>query len=214
MQKSNLFILFVFLVFSLNIFAQQGNDFEGIIKIVKTNKTDTVYLTFQIKGNKVRIDEFNQVHKKEKYAIVDVNIPEITLLKPDKKIYSKITAYRFKNTLDTNTQIIKTGNYKYILGKKCFQWRLKIPNLNTEITYWVAFEKYVSFNKILTLLDSDIAGKYFLSIDGHENVFPMLVVERSMLREWKSQIEVLEIQKTSINNHIFEIPDDYTFFQK
>ncbi len=214
MQKSNLFILFVFLVFSLNIFAQQGNGFEGIIKIMKTNKTDTVYLTFQIKAGKVRIDEFNQAHKKEKYTIVDINIPQIIFLKPDKKIYTKISAYRLKADLDTNTQIIKTGNYKYILGEKCFQWRLKIPALNTEITYWVVSEKYIIFNKILSLMDSDIAGKYFLSIEGHENVFPMLVVERSMLREWKSQIEVLEIKNTSINNHIFEIPGDYKFFQK
>lgn len=64
------------------------------------------------------------------------------------------------------------------------------------------------------MFDSDIAGKYFLSIKGYENVFPMLIVERSLLREWKSQVEVTEIKKIDIDNQQFEIPEDYTLFEK
>lgn len=214
MQKLKLAIIFVLSIFFSNIFAQAGNNFEGIIKILKTSKTDSIYLTFQIKNNKIRIDEFNKTRKKEKYTIIDLKIPQILFFKPDKKIYTKVSAFQLKNLLDTNTQVLKTGNYKYILGYKCFQWRLIIPDTNTEITYWVSNTKLNIFNEILSLLDSDITGQYFLTIEDHKNVFPLLIVKRSMLREWKSQMEVLEIKKLSINNRVFEIPADYTFFQK
>ncbi|MCF6243043.1 MAG: DUF4412 domain-containing protein [Bacteroidales bacterium] len=181
---------------------------------MKTNKTDTIFLTLQIKANKLRIDEFNKTQQKRKYAIVDTSTSKIYFLKPEKKIYTKLSVYRLRQNLDTNLIIIKTKNYKNILGKKCYQWRLKIPDKNTEITYWVAAEKYFTFNKILRFLDSDIAGKYFVNINDYQDVFPMLIVERSLLREWKSTIKILEIKNTIIKDAVFEIPKDYKLLNK
>jgi hypothetical protein len=214
MNKLILSILFFLILYRAPVYAQNSNTFEGIIKVVKTNKTDTVTLVFMIKDNKMRINKLNKHQQIEKYAIVNLSIPEIYYLKPDKKIYTKIPSYNLKKSLDTNLVLLKTGNYKTILGEKCYQWRLKIPDINTEITYWVTSKKYPQFYTILDMFDNDITGKYLLSIKGNENVFPMLVVKRSLLREWKSQIKVTEIKKIDINNQEFEIPKDYTLFEK
>ena len=214
MHKLFFSILLFSMLYSAAVYAQNSNNFEGIIKIIKTNKTDTATLVFLIKNNKVRINELNKQQQIEKYVIVNISIPEIYYLKPDKKIYTKIPSYRREKSLDSNSVLLKTDNYKKILGEKCYQWRLKIPDINTEITYWVASKKYPQFYTILDMFDSDIAGKYFLSIKGYKNVFPMLVVERSLLREWKSQVEVTEIKKIDIDNQQFEIPEDYTLFEK
>jgi hypothetical protein len=214
MHKLILSILFFSMVYTFPVYTQNNVDFEGIIRVVKSNKTDTVTLIFMIKDNKVRIDELNKQGQTKKSTIVNIGTPEIYYLKPDKKLYTKITSYRLKESLDTSRILLKTGNYKNILGKKCYQWRLKIPDINTEICYWVSSESYPQFYAILSLIDVNLTEKYFLEIKDSKNVFPMLIVERSLLREWKSQIEVTEIKPMQLDNHIFEIPKNYTFFEK
>lgn len=208
-------ILLILKFSSVILFAQNSNNFEGIIKLVETSNTDTITFVFMFKNNKVRINELNTKNQIDKFAIININTSEVYYFKPDKKIYTKISSYRLNKTLDTNIIILKTGNYKYILNEKCYQWRLKIPNLNTEINYWVTTKKYPQFYTAMLMLNSrELKGKYFVEIEGSENVFPMLAVERSLLRKWKSQQKVTEIKETPIDNQQFEIPKNYSNLKK
>ncbi len=61
---------------------------------------------------------------------------------------------------------------------------------------------------------SDKNSDYYLRIPETEGIFPMLSVERSILRSWKSKLEVINISKKNMETTLFEIPGNYKQFQK
>ena len=207
--------LFVAL-FSPGLYAQ-GNKFEGEIVFVKETLKDTSYFSYKIKGNKVRVDELDRKLNTKNYMIIDINVPLIYAVNPIRKLYTNMPIHPWDKDNDpqSNFQIIKTDNYKYLNGYKCNQWRVRNRKEDTEIAYWVATDKFIFFQKLLRLINiSDKNSDYYLRIPETDGVFPMLSVERSMLRSWKSKLAVIDIRKENMATTLFEIPNDYKLFKK
>ena len=51
------------------------------------------------------------------------------------------------------------------MGYKCYQWRVKNLEENTEISYWVAEDNFMFFEEL------EILGKKFENVYTYENVF-------------------------------------------
>ena len=210
-------IIFLFIGFFFPSLHSQDSGFEGEIVFVKETLKDTTYFSYKIKDDKVRVDELDKNLNITNYMIVDINAPLIYAINPARRLYTNmpIHPWELSNSPKNNFETIKTDNYKYINGYKCKQWRVKNKSDDTEITYWVADDNFLFFKKLLRLINiADKNSDYYLRVPETNGVFPMLSVERSILRSWVSKLEVIKIKKMSMNTALFEIPMGYKQFQK
>jgi hypothetical protein len=104
----------------------------------------------------------------------------------------------------------KTENSKQINGQTCYQWRVKDPERNTEIAYWVFEENLDFFATLLQLLNrTEYSLAVFREIPGSIGFFPMLTEERTLLRKEKLKIALVDINEKELNSGIFKIPSGY-----
>ncbi len=190
--------------------------FEGEIVFTKSTLKDTTYYAYKIKGNKLRIEELDNQFKMSNYMLVDISEPSVYAVNPKRKLYVEMPTHNKFNFFDTTEFVIyKTENYKRIQGYKCYQWRVRNKKKNTEVAYWVCNDFLVTFADFLKLLNRDEnSSLYYLHIPDTDGFFPLLAVERSVLREWRASLEVLKIEKKNLATALFEIPRDYKMFKK
>ena len=219
MQTFSNKLLIIFLLVQLlpvSLYSQDSK-FEGEIVFVKETLNDTSYFSYKIKNNRVRVEELDSKLNVKNYMIVDVNAPLIYAVNPSRKLYTNmpIHPWDFDNAPQSDYQVIKTQNYKYLKGYKCNQWRVRNKKEDTEIAYWVANDHFNFFQKLLRLINvADKSSNYYLRIPEIDGVFPLLSVERSTLRCWKSKLEVISLKQKDMETSLFEIPQDYKLFQK
>jgi len=219
MQTFSNKLLIIFLLVQLlpvSLYSQDSK-FEGEIVFVKETLNDTSYFSYKIKNYRVRVEELDSKLNVKNYMIVDVDAPLIYAVNPSRKLYTNmpIHPWDFDNAPQSDYQVIKTQNYKYLKGYKCNQWRVRNKKEDTEIAYWVANDHFNFFQKLLRLINvADKSSNYYLRIPEIDGVFPLLSVERSTLRCWKSKLEVISLKQKDMETSLFEIPQDYKLFQK
>jgi len=218
MQALNIVTLFLIILFlgllpENNVFAQ---NFEGEITFSKETSQDTSFYAYKIKGSKVRIEELDKKMEPVNFMIVDVLEKNVFAINPKRKLFVEISTYSNFNAPDTvNFKVIKTENYKEIDGYKCFQWRVRNKKENTEVAYWVSDQHFRYFAELLNLLNrEEKSSTYYLQIPDSDGYFPLLSEERSLLREWRMQLKVVNIEKKTLASSLFEIPAGYKQFQK
>jgi len=219
---------FLICLFNIFTFAQNNNEinknsskpFEGIIFFSMEMISDTQYYTYYIKNRWVRLDEYNRCKDcktPNNYMIFDLNNKTIAVVSPSRKMYMYLNVHPYKKRtdVDENFKILKTNNYKYIHGYKCYQWRVRNKLENTEVSYWVAYDNFDFFVDFLMLFNrSEKHAQYFLLIPDTKGYFPMLSEERTTLREQKMTLRVLNIEKKVLDKNLFVIPKDYKNFEE
>lgn len=211
-------IYFLLIIFSVSAYAQprinpQQPDvnkpvFEGSIKCVQQNKVDTIFYTFYVKGNKIRVDEDDK--GLENSLIFDLEKKTIVAISSSKKLYMNMVISPYLDEENEEFKIIKSNNSKIIKGYKCYQWRVRNTEQNTEIAYWVAYDNFEFFEEFLKLWNRrEKQFSFFLKIPDISGVFPMLQVERTLLRDERSRHEVVSIEKKEIKDDVFAIPENY-----
>lgn len=209
-QIFNLMLLFYLMFGNPTIGAQP---FEGKINCVKETLTDTVHYTYYIKNSMVRIDEYDKNDVLINYTLIDLEKQTMRAVNPSRKLYMSIPVHPYESPAD-EFRIIKTKNYKMINKYKCYQWRVRNEKNNTEIAYWVAKDDFHFFEKLLRIINrQEKHPKYYLQISDTNGFFPMLSVERSLLREFRTRIMVVDIEKSQLPDSLFSIPGDYKPFE-
>jgi len=209
MNRIFLLIILSFLLFNPNT-NSIASDFEGNISFVCETVFDTTYITIMVKGDMIRVDEFNKNYQLQASRIINLPKEMAIAISHQQKLYTNITVSPSNGTISNSLNLKKTGNYKEINGYKCYQWRVKDVQRNTEIAYWVAEERFDFFESLLKFLDrTEYSLKIFNNIPGCDRYFPLLTEERTLLRKDKLRIAVVEINETTLNSKIFEIPEGY-----
>ena len=202
---------------TLSVQTLAANGFEGNITFVKQTFYDTTYYTFTVKGRLVRIDEKNTNHQITQSLIIDLQDKKITALSPSQKLFT--TIQKFKNATDCQKEfaVIKSENFKYIDGQKCFLWRVRNPNLNVEMSFWVFESDFSFYNEVMDLLGrtEDYAKYcfYFNQISITQGYFPMCIVEKTLLRDEKLKVLVQQIDRRKIDNKSFILPSEYKYLR-
>lgn len=214
--QNHICLIFILLISVLFVNKVQGQTFEGEILYSKETKSDTSYYAYKIKGDKIRIEELDAEFNLVNYMIVDLGKQSVHAVNPRRKIYVELPSRTRLNFRDTSEFVIyKTENYKNIKGYKCYQWRVRNKKQDTEIAYWVSNEFFDRFNEFVKLINRKEKNSiYFLHIPNTYGFLPLLAVERSILREFRMQHEVLKIEKKNYSAALFEIPEDYKKFKK
>ena len=213
MKKMSCILIFMSMFFVVQKLS--AAEFEGTITIIKQTLYDTTLFTFQVKKKLVRIDEKNMRNEVIQSLIIDITTKSITALSPSQKLYTKI--YKNRVTPPSDIKVTKTTNFKMIEGYKCYQWRVRNNTVNSEISLWVCAESFTFFSEVMDLLskteDYSEYCRYFNLIPDNSGYFPIMVVERTLLREEKTRVMVQSIQRKEINESIFQIPKDYKCLQ-
>lgn len=188
-------------------------NFEGCISIVKETIFDTTRYNYYIKGDMVRIEELDRNQKVKSILLVDIKSENILAVNPSKKLYTKLNKKKNKIAEENQYIITKTDNYKMINGYKCYQWRVKNKSKSTEIAYWVAKNDFDFFIKLIDILGStENTSEFYRHIPDSQGFFPMLAVERTMVRDERMRTKVVEIAPKNINSMLFEVPASYKLY--
>ncbi|MCK5028055.1 MAG: DUF4412 domain-containing protein [Bacteroidales bacterium] len=184
--------------------------FEGSIEIVCSSFYDTSYYTYYVKDQNVRIDKFDENNSLIQSMIVDLDKDEIFVLSPKKKLYKQLTPNKDLSEIQEDFIILKTENSRTVNGYECYQWRVKNAERNMEVAYWVWQDNFYFFQELVHLLNrTDKTYEFFDKIPETQGFFPILTVERTLLRREKSKASVVNISNKKVDESIFKIPSDF-----
>ena len=186
------------------------SSFEGSIEMVQKSFYETSYFTYFVKNNKVRIDKFDRNHDITQSIIVNVKEKQVYILSPEEKLYVKLNLGQNLSDIENKYTILKTGNSRLVNGYKCYQWRVKNIEKNTEVAYWVWQNNFYLFSDLVKLLiKADNTYRFFNEIPETYGFFPMLSVERTLLRREKLRTSVVNINPQKLDVNRFNIPQDF-----
>jgi hypothetical protein len=203
-------MVFFSILFFITQFHVYANGFEGSISFVKESCFDTTYFTYFVSEGKIRIDEYNGEKVLVNAYIININNEEVLVVNYEQKMYKRL---KTKTTIDTDNKgfsIIKTMISKEINCEKCYQWRVRNKEKNTEVAYWVTQNDFTFFDKMIKILNhTDRSWEFFNHIPQSAGYLPMLSVERNLVRDEKNRTQVLQITRKPIDSAMFRIPSDY-----
>ena len=184
--------------------------FEGSIEVICSSLYDTSYFTYYVKNQNVRINKFNDNNILVQSMIIDLDKDEIFVLSPEKKLYRQLEINKELSEEQEGFVILKTENSRTVNGYECYQWRVKNKERNMEVAYWVWQNNFYFFQELVHLLNrTDQTYEFFDKIPETQGFFPLLTVERTLLRREKSRVSVVNISSKKVDDSLFKIPVDF-----
>jgi len=212
------FLLIILFFIGFQSFGQKPHQpkFEGKIKFARITQTDTTYFSYLVKGDKVKFISYDpciQDEEMQEYLLFDLTKKKIVAVKPAFRTYIVLQNKPYAPLPNEEFKIInKSKNHKKILGEKCYQWRARNKKENTEIAYWVNnkynYDFFVPLLKLWNRVEKH--AEYFLQIPGNSGFFPFLSTERSIVRDFRMKLAVIEVIFQPLNDSTFIIPANYT----
>jgi hypothetical protein len=200
-------ISFILLLFPATV---DFESFEGRIDVVQKSHYETSYFSYFVKEKNVRIDKFDTDRNLIQSLIIKIDKQEVFILCPSKKLYTQLKISNSDSLEHDNFKIMKTENSRIINGAECYQWRVKNIERNTEVAYWVLQNNFYFFDELIKLLNkTDQTYEFFEKIPDNQGYFPILSVERTLLRKEKLRTHVVNINNEKLNETKFNIPADY-----
>ncbi|MDX9854449.1 MAG: DUF4412 domain-containing protein [Tenuifilaceae bacterium] len=208
----NFYILPILIVlFVSKSFAAPNIDkFEGTINLVKHTVFDTSYISVSVKGDMIRLEQWDKHKRNISTYLIDVNKELVLALSPQKKMFTQVRVGNAHSVSGGSIEVLKTENTMEINGVICYQWRVKDRVKNTEVAYWVANKNYAFFEKMVRLLArTEESFNLFALIPNNTGFFPLLTVERTHLRKEKLRVSVTGIKPAKLNDNLFRVPHGY-----
>ncbi|NNM94583.1 MAG: DUF4412 domain-containing protein [Bacteroidia bacterium] len=189
--------------------------FEGVIDFFQTNGIDTSIYAYYIKGNKVKLDNFDPSTKNTEGAfLVDIGVKKMTTISPVRKIYfDQASGAPVKPSGVVN--VVKTGKKQVLSGYTCWEYVATDEAEGIRIHYWLASGHFNFFINTLQILNrKDKSSEYFLQIPHTEGMFPMLSIEEDMKGNKKNELKVTKVERKELKDDTFAIPFGYKEFKK
>ncbi|HSD64965.1 MAG TPA: DUF4412 domain-containing protein [Ignavibacteriaceae bacterium] len=192
------------LVLNGKIYAQENFEGKVTFNIFDNENAEAHSMDYFMKDGKIRFDA------KEKEGmgafIMDPASKQIMIIMPEQKMYLQMQIPETK--LDSKAahemdkgEFSKTGDTKEILGYKAEKWVFKNDTDQGEAWMTRDLGAFVWFNNPMMREDSKPQWMKDLNEGGY---FPLMVTENG-----KKVFEVTNIQKSSVDASLFEIPAGY-----
>lgn len=200
-------------VMGLGLSVAQAQSFEGSISFKKSVGPITANYTYHVKGDKVRIEEIDEDGNVQGIMLVNTTENQVLALSPERKMYIQVPNKR--PSRKTEIKIEETTNEKNIMGFDCSEWKVVSEEDNREVSYWLADEEFDFFVPMLkTLNRKDKLAVFFLKLPNQNGAFPMLGVETQDDGTELTKLEVVKVDKSAMDDKIFNIPDGYSKFER
>lgn len=194
-----------------------AQSYEGSIEFKMETSKDTTTNIYYVKGNDVKLDQIGRKSGKVEGSFVfDLSSNEIKFVNPVRKVWGEHkseTAPMIKGTCVS----AKGTNTKMVQGQKCTEYTVKNTEENTQITYWIATNKYDFFAPLVKIWNrKDKQSIYFNQIkDLPKGSMPLLSEEKTISDgKLVSKLEVSKISKASIDPSKLSIPSEYKKFEQ
>lgn len=191
-------------------FGMMAQQFEGSIYFTKSNNTDVIKYAYHVKGDKVRIDEYEEsADKVIGSMIVDLTKEELVALSHQRQLFMEREQKPAKS-MKGSTEVIESGNKKMIMDRSCRQVRVKSAQADREITYWVADGGFDFFPKLLSILKrNDNFSTYYMSLESTGGQLPIHATERDLMRNQVATLAIDKIEQKEMAADLFVIPKGY-----
>jgi hypothetical protein len=198
---------------TLSSIAFASEPFQGTIKFTKTIGPVTANYVYYVKGDKVRVEEIGENGEVQGIMIVDTKANTVKALSPERQMYIDVPNKR--PARDTEVYVQKTGNTQEINGYKCTEVKVTGKTDGREVTFWCADDQFDFFMPMLeTLNRKDKLAVYFMNVPDLDGFFPMLGVEKKTDGMELSKLQVVNMNKTTLADNLFEIPEGYSKFER
>lgn len=192
---------------------QSNTPFEGIIEFDRKAGSSLMKYKYFIKGEKIRVEDYGSDGTLQGVMLINTATNKVIGLSPDRKLYMDVPNNRVPK--DVTVEVKKTGNTKDILGYKCSEIKVTCKDESRVITYWVGGDNFTFLLPMLkTMNRMDKTSVYFLKITDIGNVFPLIGEEKKLDGTLLSLLKVTAIKKQTLEPALFEIPKDYSKFEK
>ncbi|MDQ3109157.1 MAG: DUF4412 domain-containing protein [Bacteroidota bacterium] len=201
---------FVLLVFGFSFFASAQN-FEGIIEFKKQTGKNVVNYVYYIKGSKVRIDEFaSETRNVEASFILGLKDSSMIYLNHKRKMWGTRKPSS-SGAAPAGCVASQTKNIKEIFSYKCVENVVRNSKDSTEISFYIAPGKFTFFTPMMKLLNrQENFATYLLAVPLKEGSMPLLAIERDLLGNEKSRLEVTRLEQKTLAEGMFLTPKDFT----
>lgn len=187
--------------------------FEGIIDFVKKTGSITVNYRYYIKGDNIRIEEIAEDGSIDGIELINTKQGKMYALSPDRKMYMEVPSG--KPATAAKIEVDKTKVTKKINGEDCTKWVVKCPDQDRVVNYWMAKGDYNFFVPLLkTLNRKEKLASYFLQLEGTTGFFPIVGEETKTDGTVVGSLEVIAIDRKTLDASLFEIPKGYAKFER
>lgn len=205
-----LFLSLFLLFFVTSLFA---NPFEGVIYFQKIDDKEVTYFRYYIKDDHIRIEDVNEGGIINGILLIDLKDKTLKMLSCSAQMYIDVPIAPENDKL--KIKIDRTGEVKMIVGKECELW--KVVNLvdYSNFEFWVSKGEFPFFTPMLNMLNRNdkIALAWISTMMGND-YFPFEGVEYSSTGKMITKLEVLEIKEQEIDIDLFNVPVNYSLFEK
>lgn len=195
-------VLLIVIAFSVQAFSQ--NDFEGKV-VLKISEDETAAdVDYFVKDEKTRM-EMKSNHG-SMVLLYDQKSNKTLMMMPEQKMYMEFNAMDFmqhdESSDNSDTDINRTGEYKDINGYNSEKWIIKEDDETIEAWMTDELGGFFMMNNPMgqnqNTWQKELAGKFFpMRVD---------IIEGS---EKKKVLEVLSVNKMSLNNDLFDVPQGF-----
>ena len=187
--------------------------FQGTIKFTKTIGPVTANYVYYVKDHLVRVEELSENGEIQGIMIVDTKENTVKALSPERQMFIDVPNKR--PARETDVYVQKTNKTQTINGYNCTQVKVTGKDDGREVTFWVADDDFDFLVPMLeTLNRKDKLAVYFMNVPDIEGMFPMMGVEKKTDGVELTKLQVNEVDKIDLDQALFEIPADYTKFER
>ncbi|MCZ4408723.1 DUF4412 domain-containing protein [Cryomorphaceae bacterium 1068] len=187
--------------------------FQGTIKFTKTIGPVTANYVYYVKGDLVRVEELGENGEIQGIMIVDTKANTVKALSPERQMFIDVPNKR--PARETDVYVQKTNKTQEINGYQCTQVKVTGKDDGREVTFWVADDDFDFLVPMLeTLNRKDKLAVYFMNVPDIDGMFPMKGVEKKTDGVELTNLQVNEVEKGELDDSLFEIPAEYTKFER
>lgn len=186
----------------------QAQTFEGVVEFTVTGEHGTMPMTYMMKGDNVRV-EMEQQPGRKAAILMDAKENKSIMLMDQMKMYMDLPAPPPADSTTQKPEITKTGKTQKILGYDCQQFLIKHGDMQSEV--WVT--KDLGPFQMLRMAgrQGKSNAEAWQKMIGSKGGFPLLAITKEGDTQI-SRMEATKVEKKSLDDALFKIPDGYKQF--
>lgn len=203
-------VVILLLIFSTQLFS---SPFEGVIYFQKMENKEVSYFRYYVKDDKVRIEDVNEGGILNGILLIDMEDVSLKMLSCSAQMYIDVPVA--KESDKPKVKIDRTGEKKMISGIECELMKVVNTSNYSNFEFWISEGDYSFFIPMLKVLNrnDNIALAWLSSMMG-SSYFPFEGIEYSSTGKELTKLEVIEMKEKELESDLFEIPANYSIFEK
>ncbi len=209
LSRTNFIYSFLFSLVIFCVSSSAQSDFEGKI-VMKITGNETSNIVYYVQGDNARMEV--ESHGRKVAILHNKENSNSEMLMDEQKMYMEFPRVEAPKTdmkeSDVADRIKKTGEYKTINGYKCEKWTFTDDDGRTGEA-WMT-DQLGGFFMLQNPMMKNPQDDWQQKLIG--NYFPMLVTVKNDSGEKEFTMEVVSVDKKSLDKDLFEVPSDYKKF--